>query len=155
MKKFDEFVNEFQAIKSTDSPFIKLLKIKEPLIKILYKELGEMHPTGTSDITITDASTENDIKGIGKRDDYVDENGEYTHLIIGIRLFYGNSSFIKAFDSMVEYGEFLIKFENKIKSILNFEKVANYNDYYCYLVKIDDSLMNLVNSTNGIEKYNL
>jgi hypothetical protein len=56
---------------------------------------------------------------------------------------------------MTEYGEYLIKFENRIKELIDVKKTANYGDYFCYLIEIDDKLKNLIRSREGLDKFNM
>jgi hypothetical protein len=150
-KRFDEFVNELHDDKSS---FMRYWMIADSLKNYLIEELKKLE-RGDEGLTVTDASTDDDIPGIGKREDYTDEKGNYTHIIIGIRIFYGNSKFISSFNSMTEYGEYLIKFENRIKELIDVKKTANYGDYFCYLIEIDDKLKNLIRSREGLDKFNM
>jgi len=151
MKKFDQFVNESDK---EVNPFRAYSDIKYPIIDIVKKELEKIE-VGNEGTTVSTPSKEEKIENIGFKDDYKDENGYYTHIIICVRLFYGNGDFINKFNSMAELGEHLKKVEDTIKSLVNVQKIANYGDYFCYLVEIDDTLENLIKSKNGIDKFKL
>jgi len=151
IKKFDQYIKE---AREELTPFMRYWIIRDNLYEYLEEELEKMIK-GDEGLTITDASKDDKIPGIGTREDYVDENGEFTHIIVCIRLFYGNSRFIGSFNSMTDFGKHLIDFENKVKELVDVKKVGNYGDYFCYLVEIDDKIKNLVASKEKIKKFNI
>lgn len=151
MKKFEDFVNE--EYRDDDRPFFKYLAITEYIKNTLKDNFKKLH--STESITVSDASSDDDIPNIGKRKDYINADGGFTHIIIGVRIFYSNRDVIEKFNTMTEYGEFLIEIENNIKKSFKVNKISNYNDYFCYLIEINDDLINQVKSSNTIDKYNL
>jgi hypothetical protein len=68
-KRFDEFVNELHDDKSS---FMRYWMIADSLKNYLIEELKKLE-RGDEGLTVTDASTDDDIPGIGKREDYTDE----------------------------------------------------------------------------------
>jgi len=149
MKKFDEFINENKEFR-----YIDYIDIKDYITNALNIELKKM-TVGDEGLTVTTTTSKEYIEGIGSQSDFELENGSFTHVIVGIRLFYGNSNFINKFNSMNDLGKHLIKIEDKIKSIFKVEKIVSNETYFVYLIPITDDIRNGVKSTNGVDKFNL
>lgn len=149
-KRFEQFINELNL---EDHPKLWYWEIENEVKKIIDNALKAIE-VGDEQTTVSGASSGENIPGIGTRKDYEDENGVPTHIIIGVRLFINNSKFREAFNSFAELGQHLIKVEETIRSLFKIEKTGVLSDYYCYLIKIDDDLKNLVKSKKGLNKFN-
>jgi hypothetical protein len=150
MKKFDEFINE-----EKEFHYMDYMEIKDYITGVLRKTLGDIE-VGNEGTTVISAGSRQEIDGIGKQSDFELENGSFSHIIIGIRLFYRNGDFIGKFNTMSDLGRHIVRVEDTIKETFKVEVVCNDGgDYFYYLIPITDEIRNATKSTEGVEKFNL
>lgn len=148
MKKFEEFSNIIEEVDYKDH-----YSIFDAINDILLEKLRSIEVGNES--TSISYYTNKDDDVIKKRNDYKNDNGEFTHIAFSIRMFIGNSGFVEAFNSFSEIGEHLKMIDDTIKDMFNVESIHGKGEWFIFLIKIDDKAKNIIKSNNTIKKYKL
>jgi len=149
MKKYNEFINEDKKFQ-----YIDYLEIKDYVTKVLIEKLNVIE-VGNEGTTVITANSNANIPGIGSQTDFELKDGSYSRVIVGVRLFYGNSDFIGAFDSMSDLGKHIVKVEDIIKSTFAIETISNSGEYFFYLIPITEEIRNLSKANQTVDKFDL
>lgn len=145
MKTFEEFnIND-------DTPGDRYFYAVDAIKCILdekFKELG---------LTVNDYTLGHEILNggeLGSRRDYMKDD-EYTSVIMSFKLFTETTNVLKKFNTLTEFGNFIIKIDEIIDQNFKVTKKVMKKERFCFLVEIDSKLKNFIKSKKGENKFNL